>query len=263
MHSRSPRAGGPFVTVHCPSLSAELLESELFGHVKGAFTGAVPDTTGKAAAADGGTLFLDEIGDLPLSVQPKLLRLVQDKAYERVGETRTRVVDVRILTATNRDLAGGDGGGTVPRGPLLSPERDRGGAAAVAAAPRRHPAAGGAAVAVLRPAVGQAGGGVHAGGAGGAVAATAGRATSASCATPSSAASSWRRAARSIWRTCRPRSARRRRRASRSAARDARRPGGGAHPPRAGRGAVAGRGRRHAGHRPQHAVPQAEDAYGL
>jgi NtrC-family two-component system response regulator AlgB len=105
MHDRSPRAGGPFVTVHCPSLSAELLESELFGHVKGAFTGAVADTTGKAAAADGGTLFLDEIGDLPLTVQPKLLRLSQEKAYERVGETRTRVVDIRILTATNRDLA--------------------------------------------------------------------------------------------------------------------------------------------------------------
>ena len=104
MHSRSPRAGGPFVTVHCPSLSAELLESELFGHVKGAFTGAFLDTTGKAAAAEGGTLFLDEIGDLPLSVQPKLLRLVQDKAYERVGDTKTRVVDIRILTATNRDL---------------------------------------------------------------------------------------------------------------------------------------------------------------
>jgi NtrC-family two-component system response regulator AlgB len=105
MHARSPRSSGSFVTVHCPSLSAELLESELFGHVKGAFTGAVADTTGKAAAAEGGTLFLDEIGDLPLSVQPKLLRLVQDRAYERVGEARTRVVDVRILTATNRDLA--------------------------------------------------------------------------------------------------------------------------------------------------------------
>ncbi len=104
MHARSPRSGGPFVTVHCPSLSGELLESELFGHVKGAFTGAVSDTTGKVAAADGGTLFLDEIADLPLSVQPKLLRLVQDKAYERVGEARTRVVDVRILTATNREL---------------------------------------------------------------------------------------------------------------------------------------------------------------
>ena len=104
MHARSPRFGGPFVTVHCPSLSGELLESELFGHARGAFTGAVQDTTGKAAAADGGTLFLDEIADLPLTVQPKLLRLVQDKAYERVGETKTRQVDIRILTATNRDL---------------------------------------------------------------------------------------------------------------------------------------------------------------
>jgi NtrC-family two-component system response regulator AlgB len=107
MHSRSLRAGGPFVTVHCPSLSAELLESELFGHVKGAFTGAVLDTTGKAAAAEGGTLFLDEIGDLPLSVQPKLLRLVQDKAYERVGDTKTRVVDIRLLTATKREVETG------------------------------------------------------------------------------------------------------------------------------------------------------------
>jgi two-component system, NtrC family, response regulator AlgB len=104
MHARSPRATGPFVTIHCPSLSAELLESELFGHVKGAFTGAMQTTTGKAAAAEGGTLFLDEISELPLSLQSKLLRLVQDKAYERVGETRTRLADVRILSATNRDL---------------------------------------------------------------------------------------------------------------------------------------------------------------
>ena len=104
MHARSLRAGGPFVTVHCPSLSAELLESDLFGHVRGAFTGAMQNTTGKVAAAQGGTLLLDEISELPLSVQPKLLRLVQDKAYERVGETRTHVADVRILSATNRDL---------------------------------------------------------------------------------------------------------------------------------------------------------------
>jgi NtrC-family two-component system response regulator AlgB len=104
IHARSQRAGGPFVTVHCPSLSAELLESELFGHVKGAFTGAFQDTVGKVAAAEGGTLFLDEIGDLPLPLQPKLLRLLQERRYERVGETRTRVCDVRILAATNRDL---------------------------------------------------------------------------------------------------------------------------------------------------------------
>lgn len=104
VHARSLRAAAPFVTVNCPSLSAELLESELFGHVRGAFTGAVKDTFGKVAAAEGGTLFLDEIGDLPLALQPKLLRLVQEKRYERVGETRTRACDVRILAATNRGL---------------------------------------------------------------------------------------------------------------------------------------------------------------
>jgi NtrC-family two-component system response regulator AlgB len=104
VHARSLRASRPFVTVHGPSLSGELLESELFGHARGAFTGAVSDTEGKVAAAEGGTLFLDEIGDLPPAVQPKLLRLLQERAYERVGETRTRNADVRILAATNRDL---------------------------------------------------------------------------------------------------------------------------------------------------------------
>lgn len=104
IHARSRRAQRPFVTVHCPSLSAELLESELFGHARGAFTGAVEATEGKVAAADGGSLFLDEIGDLPLALQPKLLRFLQEKTYERVGETRTRTGDVRILTATNRNL---------------------------------------------------------------------------------------------------------------------------------------------------------------
>jgi NtrC-family two-component system response regulator AlgB len=105
IHDRSPRASGPFVTVHCPSLSAELLESELFGHARGAFTGAVQATEGKVAAAEGGTLFLDEVGELPLALQPKLLRLLQDRTYERVGETQTRVANVRVLAATNRDLA--------------------------------------------------------------------------------------------------------------------------------------------------------------
>jgi two-component system, NtrC family, response regulator AlgB len=104
LHARSGRAAGPFVTVHCPSLSAELLESELFGHVRGAFTGAVRDTRGKVSAAEGGTLFLDEIGDLPLALQPKLLRLLQEKSYERVGETRTQVFKGRIMAATNRPL---------------------------------------------------------------------------------------------------------------------------------------------------------------
>ena len=104
VHARSRRAAGPFVTVHCPSLSAELLESDLFGHTKGSFTGAVRDTVGKVSAAEGGTIFLDEIGDLPLPLQPKLLRLVQDRTYERVGEAKPKTADVRLVAATNRDL---------------------------------------------------------------------------------------------------------------------------------------------------------------
>jgi NtrC-family two-component system response regulator AlgB len=104
MHVRSPRRSAGFVTVSCPSLSRELLESELFGHVKGAFTGALLDTQGKVAAAEGGTLFLDEIGDLPLEIQAKLLRLLQEREYERVGETRQRKANVRVISATNRDL---------------------------------------------------------------------------------------------------------------------------------------------------------------
>jgi NtrC-family two-component system response regulator AlgB len=104
IHARSARAAAPFITIHCPSLSAELLESELFGHVQGAFTGAVRDTMGKVAAAEGGTLFLDEVGDLPLALQPKLLRLLQEKCYERVGETQTRTSNVRVIAATNRNL---------------------------------------------------------------------------------------------------------------------------------------------------------------
>jgi NtrC-family two-component system response regulator AlgB len=104
IHEHSPRSGGPFVTVHCPSLSGELLESELFGHARGAFTGAVQSTEGKVAVAEAGTLFLDEIGDLPLPVQPRLLRLLQERTYERVGEVRPRKADVRLIAATNRDL---------------------------------------------------------------------------------------------------------------------------------------------------------------
>lgn len=104
IHAWSPRAEQPFVTVHCPSLSGELLESELFGHAKGAFTGATSTNPGRVAQAEGGTLLLDEIGDLPLSLQPKLLRFVQEKKYERVGDPDTRTADVRILAATNQDL---------------------------------------------------------------------------------------------------------------------------------------------------------------
>ncbi len=106
IHELSAVADGPFVTVSCPSLSRELLESELFGHVQGAFTGALKDKWGKVEAARGGTLFLDEIGELPAELQPKLLRFLQEHAYERVGDTKTRTADVRVIAATNRDLAG-------------------------------------------------------------------------------------------------------------------------------------------------------------
>jgi two-component system, NtrC family, response regulator AlgB len=104
VHARSPRGGGPFVSIHCPSLSAESLESELFGHAKGASAGGAQDPAGKAAAADGGTLLLEEIGGLPLSVQSKLLRLLWEKCYERVGDTRVRPADVRLVATTSRDL---------------------------------------------------------------------------------------------------------------------------------------------------------------
>jgi NtrC-family two-component system response regulator AlgB len=104
IHGWSRRARRPIGVVSCPSLSAELLESELFGHVRGAFTGATRDVPGRIAACEGGTLFLDEIGDLPLSLQPKLLRVLQDREYERVGDPATRRADVRVIAATNVDL---------------------------------------------------------------------------------------------------------------------------------------------------------------
>jgi two-component system, NtrC family, response regulator AlgB len=104
VHSQSHLADKPFVTVSCPSLSKELLESELFGHVRGSFTGAIKDHWGKIKTADGGTLFLDEIGDLPMEIQPKLLRLLQEREYERLGENVTRQANVRVIAATNRDL---------------------------------------------------------------------------------------------------------------------------------------------------------------
>jgi two-component system, NtrC family, response regulator AlgB len=105
IHKMSPQRDNPFVTVNCPCLNRELLESELFGHLKGSFTGAINETWGKVAAAEGGVLFLDEIGELPLGIQPKLLRLLHDREYERVGETKPRKANVRIVAATNRDLA--------------------------------------------------------------------------------------------------------------------------------------------------------------
>ncbi len=104
IHHWSPRAAKPMAVVACPAVPTELLESELFGYVKGAFTGAVRDNAGRVGACEGGTLFLDEIGGMAPSVQAKLLRFIQDKEYERLGEARPRRADVRIIAATNADL---------------------------------------------------------------------------------------------------------------------------------------------------------------
>jgi len=104
IHSMSPRGQQPFVVVNCPTLSEELLASELFGHAKGAFTGAVRDQAGRVEAAEGGTLFLDEIGEIAPSLQAKLLRFLEEKEFERIGENKTRRANVRVVAATNRDL---------------------------------------------------------------------------------------------------------------------------------------------------------------
>ena len=104
IHVRSPRAEGPLVKVNCASIPKELFESEFFGHVKGAFTGAHRDRIGRFQLADGGTIFLDEVGEIPLELQGKLLRVLQESEFERVGDDVTRSVDVRVIAATNRDL---------------------------------------------------------------------------------------------------------------------------------------------------------------
>jgi NtrC-family two-component system response regulator AlgB len=104
IHAWSPRRDGPFVTIPCTTLAEHLLESELFGHVKGAFTGAWKDKPGRLEAADGGTLFLDEVGELQPELQAKLLRFLEERRFERVGDARTREVDARLVAATNRDL---------------------------------------------------------------------------------------------------------------------------------------------------------------
>ncbi|MCX8107188.1 MAG: sigma 54-interacting transcriptional regulator [Verrucomicrobiae bacterium] len=105
IHYNSNRAKGPFVRVNCGAIPESLAESELFGHVRGAFTGALRDRKGRLEAADGGTLFLDEVGDIPPTIQVKLLRVLQEQEFERVGDTRPIKVNVRIIAATNRDLA--------------------------------------------------------------------------------------------------------------------------------------------------------------
>ncbi len=105
VHNLSPRCGQPFIKLNCAAIPLDLLESELFGHEKGAFTGAIAQKIGRFEMADGGTLFLDEVGDIPPALQPKLLRVLQEQEFERLGSGRTHQVDVRLVAATNRNLA--------------------------------------------------------------------------------------------------------------------------------------------------------------
>src|SRR6476659_7074155 len=106
IHNASQRCGRPFIKLNCAAIPMDLLESELFGHEKGAFTGAIAQKIGRFEMADKGTLFLDEVGDIPSALQPKLLRVLQEQEFERLGSGRTHKVDVRLVSATNRDLAG-------------------------------------------------------------------------------------------------------------------------------------------------------------
>ena len=138
IHYNSLRKDGPFVPVDCTALTENLLESELFGHVKGAFTGAVASKRGLFEAARGGTLFLDEIGDISLPTQAKLLRVLQEREFRAVGDTRSQEVDVRLIAATNKDLEAMVKAETLPRGPLLPHQRLPDPGAAAARAPRGH-----------------------------------------------------------------------------------------------------------------------------
>ena len=123
MHDLSPRKGRTFVKLNCAAIPTGLLESELFGHEKGAFTGAIAQKIGRFELANQGTLFLDEVGDIPLELQSKLLRVLQEQEFERLGGTRTIRVNVRLVAATNCDLAKMVAERQLPQRPVLSPER--------------------------------------------------------------------------------------------------------------------------------------------
>jgi len=119
IHEHSRRSAGPFIKINCTAIPENLLESELFGYEKGAFTGANNSKPGRFELADKGTIFLDEIGDVPGNIQVKLLHVLQDREFERLGGTKTLKVDVRVIAATNQEPARGTRAGNLPTGPLL------------------------------------------------------------------------------------------------------------------------------------------------
>ena len=135
--TRSPRRNQRFVAINCSAIPETLLEAELFGHVRGAFTGAVANRQGRVEQANRGTLFLDEVGTMSPALQAKLLRVLQAREFERVGDSQTVKVDVRVIAATNSDLKRMVEEGDVPRGSVLPAERDSGAGAAASRAPRR------------------------------------------------------------------------------------------------------------------------------
>ena len=142
LHDYGKRRNGPFVAINMAAIPRELIESELFGHEKGAFTGAQTRTPGRFEQAEGGTLFLDEIGDMPLEAQTRLLRVLQEGEYTTVGGRTPIKTNVRIIAATHRDLKTADPAGPVPRGSLLPAERRADPPSAAARTARGHPRSG-------------------------------------------------------------------------------------------------------------------------
>jgi two-component system nitrogen regulation response regulator GlnG len=155
LHKHSPRANGPFVAINTAAIPKDLLESELFGHERGAFTGAQTMRRGRFEQADGGTLFLDEIGDMPFDLQTRLLRVLSDGHFYRVGGHNAVKANVRVIAATHQDLEQRVKEGNFPRGPVPPPQRDPAAPAGAARAARGHPDAGAPLPAAKRQAAGR------------------------------------------------------------------------------------------------------------